>query len=257
VLSTSQTAGLVMMAVAVALAGGAAPAWSAVLIAGASGMVQTGAIGAYYKALSTGAMGVVAPISATAALVPLTVGLIEGERPSSAQWLGIVFAVAGVMAAGYQPSRVRLDGRRIALGVGMALLAAVGIGSFFTLISIAADRADLLWVVLVNRIVAVTMLLGIFLLLRDRWRSSGNPALSGLARLDLIGVITIGVLALGATVLFSAATTHGLLSIVSVIGALYPVTTVLIARVVLREQIHLMQRAGATLALIGVALVSS
>ena len=74
--------------------------------------------------------------------------------------------------------------------------------------------------------------------------------------LDVLAIVTIGLLAVAATFLFAAATTFGLLSVVSVIGALYPVTTVGTAMFVLRERIHALQRTGAIGALVGVGFIS-
>ena len=76
----------------------AAAGWAA--LAGAAGIV---ALGAFYRALAIGTMSVVAPISATAAAVPVLVGLVEGERPSSLQIAGMAIALGGVILASREP----------------------------------------------------------------------------------------------------------------------------------------------------------
>lgn len=254
VLAAQQVAGLVLVLVLLVVAGGEISGVGTVAIALVSGALQTIGMAAYYRALSTGTMGVVAPISATAAVVPLVVGLATGDDPSGHQAAGMLLAVGGVAAAAYQPVPGQLDKRRTAVGAGLALVAAFCLGAFFVLLDVAGDRADLTWVVLINRFGAIVTLGLVAVAMRERLRAE-VPA-GAWRRSDPLLIIAIGWLASGATFLFAAATTHGLISVVSVIGALYPVTTVLMARAFLRERMRPLQRAGAATALAGVALIS-
>jgi drug/metabolite transporter (DMT)-like permease len=75
-------------------------------------------------------------------------------------------------------------------------------------------------------------------------------------RRDLGTIALIGVLDMGATGLYALANTEGLLSVVAVVGSLYPVTTVLLARFVLHERLRRAQALGVLLAFVGVAAVA-
>ena len=187
VLLVSQLAGLALVG-ALALATlphpptGRELAWGA--FGGAMGAVG---LGSFYRALAIGSMGIVGPISATGAIVP--VAYARGERPSVLQAVGIIVAVGGVVAASLEPLPEG-EGRKIATGVPLALLAA---GLFDT----------------------------------------------------------------GANLLYGASARHGLISVVSVLGSLYPVVLVVLARFVLAERIARPQLAGVAVALAGVALISA
>src|SRR3954466_11168939 len=90
VLAATQSAGLVLGIVVAALRGGGPPAaggWIAWAAAG--GLLGIAGLAAFYRGLATGNMGVVAPISSAAAIVPLVVGLASGQRPHAAQAVGI------------------------------------------------------------------------------------------------------------------------------------------------------------------------
>src|SRR5437763_890057 len=99
VLVVSQPLGLAVLGALAAAAGrhslGGLGTLYAVL-AGAGGLVG---ISALYRGLAVGTMGIVAPISATAPLVPVVVGIARGERPSPVQAAGIVFALGGIVLA--------------------------------------------------------------------------------------------------------------------------------------------------------------
>jgi drug/metabolite transporter (DMT)-like permease len=237
--------GVAIAAFAVAFAGGPFPGFGPlwpVLISGVGSIV---AFTCLFKALSIGPMSIVAPIAATYPVVPVAVGLAQGERPSGLQAAGMVIAVAGVLLAvsgGDGARRQRLS----TLGLGLALLAALGSGVMLTGLD-AASRADPYWALLGARIVSLGLLLAALLVLRPARRTRGADALA------LVG---IGVLDTGATGLFAVATTVGYLSIVAVIASLFPVTTVILARTVLGERIARHQEAGIAGALAGVALIA-
>ena len=137
-------------------------------------------------------------------------------------------------------------GRRLIPGVGLALLAALAFGVFLVAIRYAS-RPDPLWGVLVTRTGSVGALLGLGLLLRSRVR---------VTRVDLPPLVAVGVLDVAADVFFAVATTIGLLSIVSILSSLYPVATVVLARIVLKERMARPQQAGIGLALAGVVLIT-
>jgi drug/metabolite transporter (DMT)-like permease len=195
-------------------------------------------------------MSVVAPISATAAAVPVLVGLIEGERPSTLQVAGMAIALAGVILASREPVEEEAAGGRVPnhAAIGLALVAAAGFGTFFVGIDKASETAEVPWVILVQRCSSLVLLVIAALAVRPALpRDAPSFALLGM----------IGVLDLGANGLYALATTHGLLSVVSVLGSLYPAVTVVLARFVLAERIARVQEVGVVLALAGVIAISA
>ncbi len=242
VLVLSQGAGFFSLLIALVVRGQGPPggagwiAWAALAsVAGVSG------IAAFYRGLATGAMGVVAPISSAAAIVPLVVGLASGERPHAIQGVGIALAIGGVVLASREESGAS------ATGAGLAIVAALGFGGFFVGIDRASD-AEVLWALTVSRAFSFTFLACAALAVR--------PPLPRTAR-ELRDVAVVGVLDTGANLLFAIATTEGLVSVVAVLGSLYPIVTVVLARILLHERLHTLQRIGAIGALAGAALISS
>jgi drug/metabolite transporter (DMT)-like permease len=275
----SQTVGLVGAALVVVLAGrpwiGLAGLWP-VLLGGLAGSV---ALMAFYKALAIGTMSIIAPITATSALIPLLWGLAGGERPSELQLAGVALAVAGVLLATTAGAR---HGETVGTGalpgepaiappdaaphdsasgaptggpehaqqrraVLLALVAAVGIG----LMLLGYDgtaKYDPLWAMLGGRISSACFFTVFLLALRPR---------IGMKRSALPGIVAVGVLDTSANGLFALATTQGFLSLVAVVGSLYPVVTVVLAYLVLRERLARHQLVGVGAALAGVALIAA
>jgi drug/metabolite transporter (DMT)-like permease len=203
-------------------------------------------LAAFYRGLAVGNMGVVAPISATAAVVPLVVGVAGGDRPGALQYAGIALALLGVVLASREEVGGRLAGGT-ARGAGLALLSALGFGLFFVGMDHASDE-DVAWAILTNRITSATVLLAAFAVLR--------PPLA-VRKADVPVLALIGVLDIAANAMFAIASTEDLVSLVSVVGALYPITTVGLAAIVLRERPHRVAQAGVVLALMGVALIAA
>ena len=246
VLAVSQVVGLVLLLVVVALRGEGPPAAHHLLVAGASAFVGVGALAAFYRGLAVGTMAVVAPISATAAVVPVVAGIVEGERPSALQLAGIVLAVGGVVLASREEAEEGA-GAGLATGAGLALLAALGFGSFFVLIA-SASEGDVFWALLSNRVTGVAMLVGFALVLR--------PSLS-VDRGDRRMLVSVGVFDVTANASFAVASTQGLVSVVGVCSSLYPLVTVLLARSFLGERVRALQLAGVALALTGVVAIGA
>jgi drug/metabolite transporter (DMT)-like permease len=242
----SQAAGFVLVAAFIAIRGEGPPGGDFVVWAALSGAAGAAGLGAFYRGLSTGAMGVVAPISATAAIVPVVVGVATGDRPSAIQYAGIALAVAGGVLAAREPPE---PGKpvRIATGVPLALAAALGFGLFFVGMDRASD-ADVGWAIFANRTTSVLLLAAAALALRPSVR---------IGRADLGALVAVGVLDISANGLFAVASTKGLVSLVAVIGSLYPLVVVALAFAVLKERLRPSQLAGAALALVGVVAISA
>jgi drug/metabolite transporter (DMT)-like permease len=240
----SQTAGLAFTAALLA-ADLHAPAGRTVVLSVLAGLLSTVGLMALYAALAIGPMGVVAPLAALSVIVPVTAGLLRGERPAALQLAGVVVAVAGIMLASRQRDALgmRISGR----AVGLAVVAALALGGLAALLSVAGKH-DPTWAVLTVRITAVT-LIGAAILVR-------RPGLAVDRRLGLT-LVVVGVLDSGANLLFVLASQRGLLSLVAVLASLYPVGTVLLARGVLKERLSGVQLAGVAAALAGVVLIAS
>jgi len=248
VLVVSQVAGLLIAIVALAAIRPPAPTGHLVIYALAAGLFQAVGLGAYYRGLASGAMGVVAPISATAAIIPVTVGLTLGETFSLVQAVGIAVAILGVVLTSAEPGALSADRPKIAVGVGLALVAATCLGFGLAWIGRAAEGGHIAWVLAVSRVSLVAMIL--LAVLRMRIRPS-VPAR------ELLPLASIGAFSAGATLLFAQATTYGQIGLVAVITSVYPITTVGLAWLVMGERIARVQRVGAGVALVGVALVAS
>ena len=199
-----------------------------------------------YRGLARGRMSVVAPISAVgAALVPVATGLLTGERPSMLAWVGIVAALPAI----YLISQVRESPATAAGGSGLVdgIIAGLGFGALFAMLGQIDEEAGLFPLAL-SQVTSVVAVVAIALAFREAWFPRERAHLRGLVMGPLL------MLALGA---FVYATHSGLLTLVAVITALYPATTVTLAAVVLRERIHRVQAVGLTLAAVAVSLVAA
>jgi uncharacterized membrane protein len=208
-----------------------------------SGVVGSVAILAFYRALALGTMSVIAPIVATSAIVPVLAGVfLDGERPSVLQWTGMAIALAGVVLASREPVHTQAidPGKAIQL----AVVAAVFIGLALVFLGEAADH-DSLGGVAAARVVGVTVLGAL------AYRAAVRAPLKDLPQLGAIGLLDTG-----ANTAFAIATTGGLLSLVAVLGGLFPVVTVALAYLFLHERLAGVQRVGVLLALAGIPLIS-
>ena len=143
VVGWSQAIGLLAMTIAVCLrtphfASGSWPLWA--VLAGVSG---SGALVCFYAALSTGTMGVVAPIASLGVVVPVILGVASGEQPALLAWVGIMVAISGVLLA----SGPELEGAVSRRPVVLASAAGAGFGvGLFSIHAGSADSVvDTLW----------------------------------------------------------------------------------------------------------------
>jgi len=247
VLAWTQLVGLVGVAVLVVAVGddwpGLPEMWPA-LIAGAVGPL---ALGCFYRGLAIGTMSIVAPISATAVVVPVVAGVTTGDRPDAAAVAGIALAAVGIVLASREVEHEGAPAPHASrASILLALGAALGFGVFLTALP-AASEASVPWALLLARGVSVSMCACALLTLSGRRHPP--PTDSGT-------ILAIGVLDVGANGLYALASTKGLLSIVAVLGSLYPVTTVILAWLLLHERLARIQQVGVVLAFAGVALIS-
>ena len=244
VLVLSQAIGLVGAAIWAISSAGAPDGIVELLPAAGAGAAGAVGLAALYRGMALGAMGIVAPISATSPVVPLAVDLTRGVTPTAVQWIGIVVVLAGIALLAREPRSGRTAG--LAAGVALALLAAVSFGLFVVGLDAAAD-ASVPWTIVVARATSTTLALVAALVAS----ASVRPP----TRL-LPSIAAIGLFDTSANVLVAYATTKGPAGVVAVLSALYPVTTVVLARALLGERLAPSRRVGGLLALGGAAVVA-
>lgn len=244
----TQLLGVALAGLWVAISGQGVPSFMTLATGAGAGLSLTVCLGAMFKAMAIGSMSIVAPISATGVIVPIIVALLEGERPSAAQTVGIVIAISGVALAG----RGQTDPTHHASatsGVGLALVAACGQGLFFWLMAVAS-RSGVAWALLDARTVPLLVLLPLVILSRGSLRAAFR--ISG-SRLIVANTI-LGFAAIG---LYGLASNAGDLAPVAVLSALYPAVTVALAHWRLGERLRGEQRIGMVAVLVGVVLMAT
>ena len=205
----------------------------------------TGYLGlvALYAGLSTGRMGVVSPISSLCAIIPVAVALIGGESLPIAKGLGIAIALVGAFCASGPEISQGLPLRPILLACG----AAVGFGTALTFMARGSLSSALMTMVMMR----VTTL-SITTMIALKYRTLG-----GFTRRDLPRLGYIGAADFAANLLLGIASTRGLVSIVMVLGSLFPIMTAVLAFKILHERLHRIQYVGIVLAIAGVAIISA
>ena len=198
-----------------------------------------------YRGLSSGRMGVVAPVSGVgAALVPVVVGLATGERPGLVVWTGMVVALPAIWLVASEPATAEPSGSRSGLFDGV--LAGLGFGTLFAALGQIPEESGFLPLAL-NQLVAALVIAAVATTLRAAWLPRARAAYAG-AICGALGALATG--------LFLLATQTGLLTVAAVITSLYPAFTVILAFSVLRERVHRTQGVGLLLCAAAVALVA-
>jgi len=246
VVATSQAAGLAAVTIAVIATDGFADGdawlgWAMLAgITGAAGLIT------FYMALASGTMGIVSPIAALGVLVPVVVGLLQGETPSVVTSLGVAVALAGAVAA----SGPELRGGAGTAPVILAVVAGVSFGTSMVFLARGAEESALmsLWGMRATSVTGLTVGIAVAFALGTRVQMRSR---------DVAPIILTGLGDAGANLLFSLASLRGYISVVSVLASLYPVMTVLLARIVLHERMLRVQQVGVVAALVGVVLVSA
>ncbi|HZP74317.1 MAG TPA: DMT family transporter [Gaiellaceae bacterium] len=240
----SQSAGLVALVVVVAAREHVGT--RAFLLGLAAGAGGGAGLAAFYKALSLGTMSVVSPLVACGALVPFVVSIATGERPSTVALVGALLALGGAVLASMEERRAESPARSQALV--LAVLAAGALGLFVYFLGLGSREGDALSALFGARVGSLTLLVAL---------AVGRRAPLRVAPRMLAPVAAVGLGDVGANALFAFASGHGLLSIVSLLGSLYPVVTVLLAHVLLGERLTRAQQAGVAVALAGVAAIAT
>jgi drug/metabolite transporter (DMT)-like permease len=263
VASLSVPAGAVVMLLAALVAGGpvstAGLGWAV-----AAGAVGTAGLLAFYTGLAAGPMSVVAPVSALMSTVlPVGVAIASGERFGVRVYAGVAACLVAIVLVSLEngtpawlsrkppdPAAPRPARRRATLrGFGYGIVCGTLFGIFYLFLR-NAGTAGVFWPVAEARLANCVFVLGVVMLARARpaGRADGGRVLAA--------AIVSGVLDASANLCYVLATRAGLFGIATVLTALYPGITVLLARVVLREHMHAVQRIGLLLAAAGVILVT-
>ena len=205
----------------------------------------TGAFGiaALYRALAIGRMSVVAPVaSVVTGVLPVLVGFRTEGLPDRIQLFGFALALLSIwMVAG--PS-VHVDSHR---GLGLAALAGVMFG-LFLVAGKQAGHHGVFWPLVAARFTSTALMLMLVAI-----SPREEHPLRGVAWLMVLS----GLLDSAGNALFIAATRHGRLDVAAVLSSLYPASTVILARVLLKEKISRVQGVGIVGALLAVVLVSA
>lgn len=216
-------------------------AWAA-----AAGAVGAIALAAFYHGLATGRMGVVAPIGGVlAAAVPVAAGMLLEGLPSTGPLVGMVAAVVAILLVSWTSGRAEDAGpqRRTVL---LATVAGCGFGLFYVLLDRVEGEA-VFWPLVVARTASVSLVAVIVATARVPVRSLGGivPALVVVGALDMAG-----------NAFFRMGAQAGRLDVASVLSSLYPITTVVLAALVLRERVAPLQAAGIGIAGLAIVLIA-
>lgn len=247
VLGLSQLTGLVLLVPVAVLTGALDTDRSYVVPAMAAGLTGLVALGMFYRALSLGTMGVVAPVAALGVAVPVVVGLARGEQPTAWQLAGIAVAVVGVVMASGPELSMRAGLQPLLLAVG----AAVGFGVVMLLVAQASADASgaVVMTLLTMRATSVSVLLVLLMAFARRARIGAEVR-------DLPLLMLTGACDAAANGTYALASRSSLLSVAAVLASLYPVITALLAYRVLAERLRPIQWTGVAASLVGVGLLA-
>jgi drug/metabolite transporter (DMT)-like permease len=239
--------GLVLLLAALPLLGGE---WSteAVLLGAASGVSGAIAIGLLYACLAIGPMSILSPLTAVvSAIVPLTVGLIGGERLGTIGYIALGLALVAIVLVGFVPERGAV--RPSLKGVLMAIGSGIAIGAFLIIIDASPDDSGLVPLVMNRAANAAIMftLVGVLAVIALRrgtpWQPTGwRSGLRFAIACGVVDAIANAGLLLGVRL--------GELSVMAVLTALYPAGTIILAAIVLKERIAIVQYLGLALAIV-------
>jgi len=212
-------------------------------LGGVSGMVG---VMIMYQLMVTAPMNVISPVTAVlAAIVPVVAGVIIGDRPAIAAWIGIL--VGGVAVVLCSRTSEENPHGRIALRVLLlAFVSGLGFGLYFVFLSQAGHHAGL-WPLVVSRIASSVLIVPVALSRRAIVKITGRT---------LAITLAAGALDALANMFFLLATHTGLLSLAGVLTSLYPAVTVLLAVGLLHEHTSKLQRLGLGLAATAVVLIT-
>lgn len=250
----SNVVGLLGLLAALPLAGDVALAGRHVAFGCLGGLAGGTGVVLLYRGLARGVMSVVAPVTAVlSAVVPVGFGIVGGDRPSPLALAGVPLALLAIVLLAREPrdEDARTHGMARA-DLALALGAGLGFGLFFVCLDAAGEETGL-WPLIASRVTSVTLLSCV----AAAWsgaRAGRGAALVGSLPAAILGC---GILDAAGNTLFLLATQEGMLSLVAVLAALYPASTLLLARAVLGERLGRGQQGGVALATAAIVLVTA
>jgi len=242
----SQFAGLVLVLIALPFLPHAAPtardfAWGA-----ASGLAGGVGVALLYRGLAIGVMSVVAPVTAVCSvIIPLVVGIAQGERPAGQAIAGVLLAIVAIVLV--SQSDHAEPGKRATTGLAIAIASGICIGVFLVLLQRTGPSAGL-WPLVAARVVSVCCFIVVATVVREKLRLTQRAAPL---------VISGGALDMVANILYLLAVRQGPLGIVATLASLYPASTVVLARLLLRERLRAVQLGGVVCATVAIVLIVS
>ncbi|MDQ1583281.1 MAG: hypothetical protein QOF36_1335 [Microbacteriaceae bacterium] len=259
VTAISATTGLVVLLIATAFVGGT---WSpgAILWGVLSGVSGALAISLLYASLAIGPMSILSPLTAVlGAIVPMTWGIFSGDRFAPIGYAALALALVAVVLVGFVPERgaVRASMRGLLLGSGSGIM----IGGFMIFINQAPDDSGLIPLVM-NRAVSASIMVATVGILtwvrRVRRAGSSRPGEHAGPRWlpGLPLALAAGVVDSVANTLLLIGLRVGDLTVMSVLTAMYPAGTILLAAIVLTERIAPVQWVGLALALTAAGMLA-
>jgi drug/metabolite transporter (DMT)-like permease len=243
VLLGAQVVGLALAATAWLLAGGQLPAVEVMALAGVAGIAELLGFACLFRGLAIGEMSTVAPLAALAAVLPVAVSLGGGQQVAALEAGGMLLAILGSAVTAADP-----ESRRVVRGAGLGLAAALCFGAFFVFLGEASESGGPA-AVLCGRVASVSVLA----LIVVAWPPTG----ARVARPDVVVLAALGALDVAANLAYAGAAVRGADATVAVLGSLYPLTTVLLARALLHEHLGAPRLAGVVAVLGGIALISA
>lgn len=242
VVVVAHATGLTFMLSLAVLSGEAVPGWHALVWGAVAGLVGGIGLAAFYQALAVGKMGINAPLSAViTALVPLLFSFRTEGMPHPLQIAGITLALLSIWLVA-APHSLTAQTK----GIGLAVLAGIGFGGFLLCMKLADSRA-IFWPLVSARAASCLLMLSIVLLAGRSWKAGGAV---------FAWMIVAGILDSGANALYVAAAQRGRLDVAAVLSSLYPASTVVLARLVLKERLSRLQIGGMIAALVAVGLIA-
>jgi len=242
--------GLAVLCLGLLLSGGTW-SWPAVLFGALSGVSGAIAIVLLYACLAIGPMSILSPVTAVvSAIVPLTVGLVGGERLGVIGYIALGLAFVAIVLVGFVPEQGAV--RPSPKGLLMAIGSGIAIGAFLIIIDRAPHDSGLIPLVfnrMVSAAIMFTIVLGGWLFARHDRGGAVNPQ-RGAWRAGLRFAIACGVIDAIANIGLLAGIRIGDLSVIAVLTALYPAGTIILAAIVLKERIAPVQYVGLVLAVV-------
>ena len=254
VMAIAQGAGLVLTGALILALGEPAPEARYLVFGALGGLCGAVGLAALYQGLAIGPMSVVAPTVSLSVMVPVIVGFAQGDRPKALQVVGMACAIAGIVLAARAADPTDIEGhpeppsrRRIGPGLVYALIAVVFVGLLVTSLD-AAGQGSAPWAAFMIRVVSVPLFVIAVVIGRAHERAPTGK--------ETATLIVVGAFDNLANVTFALAAQTGMLALVSVVGSLYPVSTVLLARGFLHERLSRPQLVGVITAFVGVVLIA-